>query len=424
MYGRRRSQNTLRPPESPTPYHADGAPSPGGVRTTLSRWSSWSWKKKKCAELFEAMGFLCVMVAYIVAASLKLNGGVLIYARDDTYIHMSIARHLVLHHVWGVTPYAFVSASSSPLWTSLLASSYWLFGVGDKAPLVLSLLSAIALLILIYKLLRRAALNETEIPVILFVVVFVMPMPYLVLDAMEPALHTILTIGFLYCASELLDTDRNRRRDAIVLAILAPLLVAARFEGLFLLTIAASLFVIRRRYLYAIPGRSYRHSFDDAWRLDPAEFRNAQRKLALGKRTRVGGASRNRRDGESRILKGAMPDRSTRDGGVVPQRGSEKSVERAEDAARDFSRNFFRASHVRAYWQAISVRSLSSCNRNCCSRFMLERAVVRAVNCAATKSIEAIGVRDHRDCLTNASRFIAAIWTRTLRSAPRRSRIT
>jgi hypothetical protein len=37
-----------------------------------------------------------------------------------------------------------------------------------------------------------------------------------------------------------------------VLAILAPLLVAARFEGLFLLTIAASLFVIRRRYLYAI----------------------------------------------------------------------------------------------------------------------------------------------------------------------------
>ena len=207
---------------------------------------------RRHAPLFEAVGFLSMMVAYIVAAALKLNDSILIYARDDTYIHMSIAKHLVLHHVWGVTPYAFVSASSSPLWTSILAASYWLFGVGDKAPLVLSLLSAIALLILIDKLLRRARLTESEITVVLFAVVFAMPMPYLVLDAMEPALHTIFTIAFLYCASELLSAQRNRYRDAIVLAILAPLLVAARFEGLFLLTLTAALFVIRRRYLYAI----------------------------------------------------------------------------------------------------------------------------------------------------------------------------
>ena len=79
-----------------------------------------------------------------------------------------------------------------------------------------------------------------------------MPLPYLVLDAMERALHTLLTIWLLYGASELLSAARNPRRDAIILAILAPLLIAALFEGLFLLTLTASLFIVRRCYLYAM----------------------------------------------------------------------------------------------------------------------------------------------------------------------------
>ena len=287
---------------------------------------------RRYAALFEAIGFLCVMVAYVIGESLKLNHGVLIYGRDDTYIHMSIARHLVLDHVWGVTPYAFVSASSSPLWTSLLAASFWLFGVGDKAPLVLSLLSAIGLLILIYNLLRRAALNETEITVILFAVVFAMPMPYLVLDAMEPALHTIFTIAFLYCASELLSSDRSRR-DAMALAILAPLngsctvrrIVSADDyrrplrpqTPLFLRDFIAQ---PRRN-----PGRGHRHSFSDARRLDPAELCDAQRDLAIGKLARVGRASRIRRDGEACVVEDPISDHATRGGGVVPRRRSKQS---------------------------------------------------------------------------------------------------
>jgi asparagine N-glycosylation enzyme membrane subunit Stt3 len=44
--------------------------------------------------------------------SIRINGGHLVYALDDPYIHMAIAKNVVQHHVWGVTPFGFTSASS------------------------------------------------------------------------------------------------------------------------------------------------------------------------------------------------------------------------------------------------------------------------------------------------------------------------
>ncbi len=207
---------------------------------------------QKTTPLFGAIGLLGIMFGCIFLVSLKRNGGVFTYGRDDAYIHMSIAKNLVLHHVWGVTAHTFVSASSSLLWTALVAASYRLFGIGDMAPLVLNLISAIALLVLIFKLLEREGLNQVAIMATLFAVVFVMPLPYLLLDGMEPVLHTLLTIWFLYAAGEVLSSEGNEHRETIALAILAPLLVAARFEGLFLLILTAGLFVLRRRFSFAM----------------------------------------------------------------------------------------------------------------------------------------------------------------------------
>ncbi len=205
---------------------------------------------RRHAVLLSALVLLSLLVGCVVAQALWLSGGVFTYGRDDAYIHMAIAKNLVLHHVWGVTPYAFASASSSPLWTLLVAGSYQVFGIGDKAPLVLGFLSAVALMLLLYNLLKREGLDRFPLAVTLYAVIFVMPMPYLVLDGMEPALHTTLTIGFLYLAGVILCGEENRREE-VVLALLAPLLVAARFEGLFLLTLTAGLLALQRRYLYA-----------------------------------------------------------------------------------------------------------------------------------------------------------------------------
>jgi len=202
--------------------------------------------------VFVATGFLCLVVAYALVSELRLNGGVFTYGRDDAYIHMAIARNLALHHVWGITRYGFVSASSSPLWTSLVAITDWIFGVSDKSPLILSFLSAIALLWSISRLMARNGLGRGAITVTLLAIVFVMPLPYLVLDGMEPALHTTFTIWFLYLAGETLNDKRSEARCNIELGVLAMFLVGARFEGIFLVALTAGLLVLQRRYIAAI----------------------------------------------------------------------------------------------------------------------------------------------------------------------------
>lgn len=50
--------------------------------------------------------------------------GAFAYPLDDTYIHMAIGHTLANHGVWGAVPHAPASASSSPLWTMMLALVY------------------------------------------------------------------------------------------------------------------------------------------------------------------------------------------------------------------------------------------------------------------------------------------------------------
>jgi len=69
-----------------------------------------------------AAGFYLALVAVLLGTSLAKTGGIFVYAQDDPYIHLTMARTLADVGVWGIRPDAFASASSSPLWTLLLAA--------------------------------------------------------------------------------------------------------------------------------------------------------------------------------------------------------------------------------------------------------------------------------------------------------------
>ena len=56
-----------------------------------------------------AAGFYLSLVAVLLATSLAKTGGTFVYAQDDPYIHLTMARTLADSGVWGIRPDAFAA---------------------------------------------------------------------------------------------------------------------------------------------------------------------------------------------------------------------------------------------------------------------------------------------------------------------------
>ena len=90
-----------------------------------------------------------LLLLIVVAVRLQLlvagTGGALVYALDDAYIHLAMARNFAEHGTWGINPDGFANTTSSLLWTLLLSLGLRM-GWGVYTPLVLGALSAVEML--------------------------------------------------------------------------------------------------------------------------------------------------------------------------------------------------------------------------------------------------------------------------------------
>ncbi|MGN6391433.1 MAG: hypothetical protein ACTHM9_04160 [Gemmatimonadales bacterium] len=192
-------------------------------------------------------------IGALVAVARSLTQGHFAYALDDAYIHLAMARTLAESGVWGVTPHAFSSSSSSPLWTALLACLFTLAGPIDILPLVLNTVCACLVLALYARALRRAGVAGWSLAAGLIVMIVGVPLVPLALIGMEHTLNVYLSLAFLICAARALDPDaRSETRRPYALLGLAALLAASRYEGLFLVAAACLLFAWRRRPAMAL----------------------------------------------------------------------------------------------------------------------------------------------------------------------------
>jgi hypothetical protein len=193
-----------------------------------------------------ALAALAGAVLLLLRASLVHTGGHLVYALDDAYILMADARSLARHGVWGVTPYAFTSSTSSLAWPLLLALADLVAGVREWTPLVLNLVFAVVSIVLADRLLR--GLPPLGRGAALILLVFVTPLPTLVLSGME---HTLQIAAVFWLLERVAAAHEDGGRRGAVLASLAAasaLATAARYESLFLVAPAAlSLWLDRRR---------------------------------------------------------------------------------------------------------------------------------------------------------------------------------
>ena len=201
--------------------------------------------------LLLALLLLGVSAAWAVRASLSLTGGHLVYALDDPYIHLAIAKNFVRHGVWGTTPWEFTSATSSPVWTLLLAACDRLFGVGERLPLFLNLGFAALFLVAAHDVLRRFGLRPAVIAALLAAEVLLVPIVPVVMCGLEHFLHLTAAVLFLWLAARE-DPARTSARGFAALAAASVLVVAARYEGMFLVAGAVLLLLVRRRFWRAI----------------------------------------------------------------------------------------------------------------------------------------------------------------------------
>lgn len=227
------------------------APAPGVPRRgrELQRTS----ERTRLEAILPALGagaVFAVALATLLRASLARNGGEFAYVLDDPYIHMAIARTLARHGVWGVTPEGFAAASSSPLWTLLLAGAFGVFGVRELIPFALNALCAIGLLVLVARQAAAAGAPPVATFVLLLAVIFAAPLPTLSFSGLEHTLQAWVDVAFVAVAARVLCDDPPRARFPTGLALLAPIVTGIRYEGGFLVLVVGLLFFARRRFVH------------------------------------------------------------------------------------------------------------------------------------------------------------------------------
>ncbi len=201
--------------------------------------------------LLPALAVFLASLAAALRVALQLTGGRLIYALDDAYIHMAVARTLALHGIWGCTPFHFSSSSSSLLWTSGLGVVYRVFGVHDSLPLLLNVAFAVATLVVANAALARLGVPPLLRATALVAIVVAFPLAGMVLIGMEHILHLLLTISFAAVAVAALTGPEEalpvRRRRTVALCVLGALLATSRYEGFFLIGLVCLALAIRRQ---------------------------------------------------------------------------------------------------------------------------------------------------------------------------------
>ncbi|HEY0758648.1 MAG TPA: hypothetical protein VGD59_05255 [Acidisarcina sp.] len=215
--------------------------------TTASQVKARSW-----LPLLSALGFLLFWAAVTYHLCLRRTGGSYVYPLDDAYIHMSIAKNLVRHGLWGVTAYHFSSASSSILWPLLVAVIFKVVGVQVLVPLFLSLSCGLLLLVVADRCIRAQSSAPPWLRTLaLFALIFFTPLVSNCFTGMEHLAHACAAV--LYCATVVdLAAGRRDRRSAIAFVLLSALLVAVRYEAVAMIGMGCLILVLSRRWLLAV----------------------------------------------------------------------------------------------------------------------------------------------------------------------------
>ena len=199
------------------------------------------------AVLLISVAAMLVPVIWIETAVLLHTHGTIAYPLDDTFIHMSVAKTLAFDHVWGISKYSFESASSSPLYTILLAVVFLVTGAHLVTPLLINILAAIVFLAVLQRWLIRQGLTAMNRLLIMLAVIFLSPLPLLVISGMEHTLQLLFCFLFIYSFSA--SAHGKLPWQVYLYGIL---MVTTRYETMSMVAIACLFLLFRRQWWSAV----------------------------------------------------------------------------------------------------------------------------------------------------------------------------
>jgi hypothetical protein len=177
---------------------------------------------------------LLAVVAYLGLSSTARNQGEFSYALDDTYIHLAVAQNLATHGVWGINPDDFTPVTSSLTWPLLLAALGVAASWGIWVPLVLNIFLAIAVLWIVDRWIIEQRVSWLVRGAVLAGLILVVPLGVLTILGLEHVLQIGLALLLLRWGIERIDESGPGSEGSARGVMLAVLLVATRFEGIFL----------------------------------------------------------------------------------------------------------------------------------------------------------------------------------------------
>ncbi|SHM92723.1 hypothetical protein SAMN05444266_11416 [Chitinophaga jiangningensis] len=202
---------------------------------------------KNNKPLYTAWIFLTVLLIFSWYKISRLTGGHFCYSLDDAFIHMAVAKNFALHGVWGITSDAYGSASSSPLFTVVLAAIYRTGINGYMVGFWINVVAAYLLLYSTHRILLNYGMPEIGRVVVLVALIILLPFTVMILTGMEHLLHLWFSLLFVQVVVEMITADKVSVRQMLVAGAYGALMIGARFESLFLLGAAGLLLLFYRK---------------------------------------------------------------------------------------------------------------------------------------------------------------------------------
>jgi len=206
--------------------------------------------------LFLALIAVLIPVTAIEYSVLRQTNGTFMYPLDDVFIHMALAKNLAGYHNWGISRYEFASASSSVLYTLLLAGLFRLFSVQVIIPFLINCVTGVALLVVLQRWLRKENIHNGPQFVLLLCIIFFSPLPILLICGMEHTLQCLFAFLFVFGFSDWLEGNLIGKKEKWELpwslVLYGMLCISIRYEGLFLVAIACFILAWHRKMGIAV----------------------------------------------------------------------------------------------------------------------------------------------------------------------------